>query len=45
MTAYADDVTILVEAEGDFKNIFPAFIKYSQLSGAVLNPSKSKGLW
>lgn len=45
VTAYADDIHILIENNDDFRKIIPTFTRYAKPSGAVLNADKSRGLW
>ena len=44
-SAYADDITVYINNDGDFSKITECFATYSTHSGAKLNMSKSRGLW
>lgn len=45
VSAYADDVSVFVHTEDDFKTLKDAYTLYAAQSGAKLNSTKSTGLW
>uniref|UniRef100_A0A3B1JI27 Reverse transcriptase domain-containing protein n=1 Tax=Astyanax mexicanus TaxID=7994 RepID=A0A3B1JI27_ASTMX len=45
ISAYADDITVLVKSKKDLEYIYEHFNNYEKVSGAELNKEKSECLW